>query len=168
MVTASEDIVEGEAAMKVVKASTRPTKVAAAEYFTGTVLQDEVVVGTPPSRLRALSVTFNPGARTAWHKHPVGQTLYVLYGSGRVCREGEKPIAINPGDTVVIPPDVFALARRSGRWAYDSSRNVGGHRHRRRDRVASEGDGCGVRRGRGPPLSNPLEPSPAGSSSLAA
>ncbi len=92
--------------MEVVRASTRPTKVAPAEYFTGSVLQDEVVVGASPSRMRATSVTFNPGARTAWHKHPVGQTLYVLYGSGRVCKKGEKPTVINPGDTVVIPPDV--------------------------------------------------------------
>lgn len=92
--------------MKVVKASERPTKMAPAEYFTGFVLQDEVVVGTRPSRMRATSVTFNPGARTAWHKHPVGQTLYVLYGSGRICKKGDKPIVINPGDTVVIPPDV--------------------------------------------------------------
>lgn len=92
--------------MKVVKVSERSTRTAPAEYFTGSVLQDEVVVGTPPSRMRATSVTFNPGARTAWHKHPVGQTLYVLYGSGRVCKEGDKPIVINPGDTVVIPPDV--------------------------------------------------------------
>jgi quercetin dioxygenase-like cupin family protein len=92
--------------MQVVRASARPTKIAPAEYFTGSVLQDEVVVGTPPSRMRATAVTFTPGARTAWHSHPVGQTLYVLYGSGRVCKKGEKPIAINPGDTVVIPPDV--------------------------------------------------------------
>jgi quercetin dioxygenase-like cupin family protein len=92
--------------MKVIRASSRSTKTASAEYFTGSVLQDEVVVGTPPSRMRATSVTFNPGARTAWHKHPVGQTLYVLYGSGRVCMKGDKPIVINPGDTVLIPPDV--------------------------------------------------------------
>ncbi len=92
--------------MQVVKAAARPTKVAPAENFTGSVLQDEVVTNAPPSRLRATSVTFNPGARTAWHKHPVGQTLYVLYGSGRICKQGEKPQVINPGDTVMIPPDV--------------------------------------------------------------
>ncbi len=92
--------------MQVVKASARPTKAGPAAYFTGAVLQDEVVVGEAPSRLRATSVTFNPGARTAWHRHPVGQTLYVLYGSGRVCKHGEAPIVINPGDTVVIPPNV--------------------------------------------------------------
>lgn len=93
--------------MQVIKASTRPTKAAPSANFTGTVLQDEVVVGTAPSRMRATSVTFTPGARTAWHRHPVGQTLYVLYGSGLVCRKGETPVAITPGDTVIIPPDVI-------------------------------------------------------------
>jgi quercetin dioxygenase-like cupin family protein len=92
--------------MKVIKASTRPTKVASLDNFTGTVLQDAVVVGESPSHLRATSVTFTPGARTAWHTHPVGQTLYVLYGTGRVQRDGEKPIVLTPGDTVVIPPGV--------------------------------------------------------------
>ncbi len=92
--------------MKVIKASARPTKIAPADNFTGTVLQDAVVVGEAPSRLRATSVTFTPGARTAWHTHAVGQTLYVLYGTGRVQKEGEKPIVLTPGDTVVIPPGV--------------------------------------------------------------
>ena len=88
--------------MKVIKASSRPTKLAPADNFTGTVMQDEVVVGVAPSRLRATSVSFTPGARTAWHTHPVGQTLYVLYGSGRVQMVGAKPIVLSPGDTVHI------------------------------------------------------------------
>jgi quercetin dioxygenase-like cupin family protein len=92
--------------MKIIKASERPTKIAAPENFTGTVLQDEVVTGVAPSRMRATSVSFSPGARTAWHTHPVGQTLYVLYGVGRVQREGERPVVLNPGDTVLIPPGV--------------------------------------------------------------
>ncbi len=92
--------------MRVVKASKRPTKTAPAEYFTGVAMMDEVLVGEPPSRMRATSVSFTPGARTAWHTHPVGQTLYVLYGSGRVQKEGERPIVLSPGDTVMIPPDV--------------------------------------------------------------
>jgi quercetin dioxygenase-like cupin family protein len=92
--------------MKVVKASARPTKLAPAENFTGTVMQDEVVVGVAPSRMRATSVSFTPGARTAWHSHPVGQTLYVLYGVGRIQKKGEPPIVISPGDTVMIPPNV--------------------------------------------------------------
>jgi quercetin dioxygenase-like cupin family protein len=51
-------------------------------------------------------VSFTPGARTAWHTHPVGQTLYCLSGAGRVQREGEPVQELHPGDTVVIPPDV--------------------------------------------------------------
>lgn len=93
--------------MQVVKASARPTKLAPPANFTGTVMQDEVVVGAAPSRMRATSVSFSPGARTAWHTHPVGQTLYVLYGVGRVQKQGEPPIVISPGDTVLIPPGVM-------------------------------------------------------------
>jgi quercetin dioxygenase-like cupin family protein len=92
--------------MKVIKASSRTTKVAPAEYFTGAVLQDEIGTGAPPSRLRGLSASFSPGARTAWHTHPVSQTLYVLCGSGRVQVEGARRIVINPRDTVSIPPNV--------------------------------------------------------------
>lgn len=92
--------------MQVVTAASRPTKQAPAANFTGTVWMDEVLVGTPPSRMRATSVSFNPGARTAWHTHPVGQTLYVLYGVGRIQKQGEAPRVIRPGDTVVIPPGV--------------------------------------------------------------
>jgi quercetin dioxygenase-like cupin family protein len=92
--------------MPVVRASERTTKQGAASTFTGTVFQDEVVVGTAPSRMRASVVSFTPGARTAWHAHPVGQTLYCLSGVGRICFKGEKPQVLNPGDTVMIPPDV--------------------------------------------------------------
>jgi quercetin dioxygenase-like cupin family protein len=92
--------------MKIVRAADRATKSAPAANFTGVVFQDEVVVGVPPSRLRASVVSFTPGARTAWHAHPVGQTLYCLSGVGRVQREGEPVRALHPGDTVLIPPDV--------------------------------------------------------------
>ena len=71
--------------MPVVRASERTTKQGAASTFTGTVSQDEVVVGIAPSRMRASVVSFTPGARTAWHAHPVGQTLYCLSGVGRIC-----------------------------------------------------------------------------------
>jgi quercetin dioxygenase-like cupin family protein len=93
--------------MPVVRASARPTKQAPASNFTGTVYQDEIVVGTTPSRMRASVVSFTPGARTAWHAHPVGQTLYCLSGVGRICFKGEKPQRLNPGDTVMIPPGVL-------------------------------------------------------------
>ena len=92
--------------MAVVRASARSTKQAPASNFTGTVYSDEIVVGTTPSRMRASVVSFTPGARTAWHTHPVGQTLYCLSGVGRICFKGEKPQALNPGDTVMIPPGV--------------------------------------------------------------
>ena len=93
--------------MKVVRANTRVTKAAPASNFSGTVYQDEVVVGVAPSRMRASVVSFTPGARTAWHTHPVGQTLYCLSGVGRICFKGEKPQALNPGDTVMIAPGVL-------------------------------------------------------------
>jgi quercetin dioxygenase-like cupin family protein len=70
------------------------------------MFSDEVVVGQAPSRMRGSVVSFTPGARTAWHSHPVGQTLFCLSGAGRVQREGEPLQEIRPGDTVVIPPDV--------------------------------------------------------------
>ena len=63
--------------MPVIRAADRTTKQGAASTFSGTVFQDEVVVGTTPSRMRASVVSFTPGARTAWHAHPVGQTLYL-------------------------------------------------------------------------------------------
>ena len=92
--------------MKVIRSAHRKTKVSPAANFTGTVLADEVVVGEAPSRMRATVVTFTPGARTAWHSHPVGQTLFCLSGAGRVQREGEQVQEIRAGDTVIIPPNV--------------------------------------------------------------
>lgn len=94
--------------MTVVRASERATKLGAAANFTGTVYQDEVVVGKAPSRMRATVVSFTPGARTAWHAHPVGQVLYGLNGVGRICiGKGSRPQAIHPGDTVMIPPNTM-------------------------------------------------------------
>ena len=94
--------------MTVVRASAPATRRGAAANFTGEVWQDEVVVGTAPSRLRATVVSFTPGARTAWHAHPVGQVLYCLSGVGRICiGKGSEPQAIYPGDTVMIPPNAM-------------------------------------------------------------
>src|SRR5438876_7140922 len=93
--------------MTVVRASARATRRGAAENFTGEVFQDEVLVGQPPSRMRATVVSFTPGARTGWHAHPVGQTLYCLSGVGRICFEGQQPQVLNPGDVVNIPPDTM-------------------------------------------------------------
>ncbi|MBV9862673.1 MAG: cupin domain-containing protein [Alphaproteobacteria bacterium] len=93
--------------MAVVRAAERATKQGAAANFTGVVWQDEVVVGQAPSRMRATVVSFTPGARTAWHSHPVGQVLYCLSGIGRICFHGEQPRALHPGDTVMIPPETM-------------------------------------------------------------
>ena len=94
--------------MTVVRASARATKRGAAANFTGEVFQDEVLVGQLPSRMRATVVSFTPGARTGWHAHPVGQTLYCLSGVGRICiGKGSRPQAIYPGDTVMIPPNTM-------------------------------------------------------------
>ncbi len=92
--------------MTIYRAASRPTKKAPEKYFTGLVLQDEVVAGAAPSRIRATRVSFTPGARTNWHTHPIGQVLYVLSGVGRYQEEGKPPVILQPGDTVVIPPAV--------------------------------------------------------------
>ena len=90
--------------MKITPSGSVPTKRAPASYFTGTVWQDPVIETPAPGRLNATRVTFEPGARTAWHTHPVGQTLYVLSGTGRVQTEGQPVHEIRPGDVVWIPP----------------------------------------------------------------
>jgi quercetin dioxygenase-like cupin family protein len=73
-------------------------------YFTGTVRVDPLFDAPQPARVVGASVTFEPGARTAWHTHPLGQTLIVLSGSGRAQREGGPIEEIRPGDVVWIPP----------------------------------------------------------------
>jgi quercetin dioxygenase-like cupin family protein len=85
-------------------AGSRPTRRAPAEYFTGTVWQDPIHNAEAPARLVATRVTFEPGARTAWHTHPLGQTLYVISGIGRVQALGGPIREIRAGDAVWIPP----------------------------------------------------------------
>ena len=91
--------------MEIKRANARPTRKAPADRFTGDVWQDEVLVGQSPSRMRATNVTFSPRARTAWHSHPVGQTLWAVAGVGRVQLEGEPVVELRPGDTAMIPPN---------------------------------------------------------------
>jgi len=90
--------------MKIFKSGSRPTKKASSDWFTGTVWQDPIVEAPEPARIRALNVSFEPGARTAWHTHPLGQTLYVVTGNGLVGLRNEAPKIIKAGDTVWIPP----------------------------------------------------------------
>jgi quercetin dioxygenase-like cupin family protein len=85
-------------------AGSRPTRRAPKEYFTGTVWQDPVIAAEAPARVVANRVSFEPGARTNWHTHPLGQTLYVVSGVGRVQTKGEPVREIKPGDVVWIPP----------------------------------------------------------------
>jgi quercetin dioxygenase-like cupin family protein len=74
------------------------------ENFTGTVWQDEITVNDPPSRVRALIVHFEPGARTGWHRHPLGQVLHVLEGEGRAQGDGGPVEVIRAGETVHFRP----------------------------------------------------------------
>lgn len=93
--------------MDLFPAGTRPTKRANADYFTGTVWMDPIVEAPAPARVQAVRVSFEPGARTAWHAHPLGQTLHVTAGAGWIqMRDGPRQ-EIRPGDTVWIPPAVI-------------------------------------------------------------
>jgi quercetin dioxygenase-like cupin family protein len=74
------------------------------EWFTGAVYLDAIAAPSPPSRTAAASVHFTPGARTAWHTHPHGQTIYVTEGVGRCQREGGPIEEIRPGDRVFFEP----------------------------------------------------------------
>lgn len=86
------------------KNGARPDKQAPTDWFTGRVWQEPIVEAPEPARLRAVSVRFEPGARTNWHTHPLGQTLHVVSGFGRAQREGGPIIELHPGDTLWIPP----------------------------------------------------------------
>jgi quercetin dioxygenase-like cupin family protein len=80
------------------------TKTGPTEWFTGTVFLDDIAAASEPSRLMASRVHFTPGARTAWHTHPIGQTIYVTEGVGRCQRRGGQVEIIRPGDRVYFEP----------------------------------------------------------------
>ncbi|QJI38522.1 cupin domain-containing protein [Pseudomonas sp. ADAK13] len=84
----------------------QPSAKGPADYFTGTVRVDSPFKGTDAARVTGAVVTFEPGARTAWHTHPLGQTLIVTAGLGQVQEWGQPVRAIRPGDTVWIAPGV--------------------------------------------------------------
>ena len=90
--------------MDINKSGTRPSSVGSAEYFTGTVRMDPVMSAPDPARVRSVAVTFEPGARTAWHTHPLGQTLFVMSGLGLAQSWGGPVREIRPGDTVWFEP----------------------------------------------------------------
>jgi quercetin dioxygenase-like cupin family protein len=90
--------------MEVTGAAERPSTRGPAEWFTGEVWTDEIALLPDPGLVRALRVHFTPGARTAWHVHPLGQVLHIVEGVGRVQGESGPVRQVRPGDTVVVGP----------------------------------------------------------------
>jgi quercetin dioxygenase-like cupin family protein len=89
--------------MEIKRIGSLPSGKGSGEYFTGTVRIDPLFTAPAPARARAASVTFEPGARTAWHTHPLGQTLIVTAGCGWAQRWGDPVEEIRPGDVVWFP-----------------------------------------------------------------
>ena len=89
--------------MDIKRVGTEPSTKGPAEWFTGAVRVETLVQAPEPARVAAASVTFEPGARTAWHTHPLGQTLIVTSGCGWAQRVGGAVEEIHPGDVVWIP-----------------------------------------------------------------
>ncbi|MDT4897372.1 MAG: hypothetical protein QOH25_2449 [Acidobacteriota bacterium] len=91
--------------MDIKRSGSQPSAKGPEKYFTGNVRIDPLFEAPDPSRARGASVTFEPGARTAWHTHPLGQTLIVTSGCGWVQSEGGSKVEIRPGDVVWCPPN---------------------------------------------------------------
>jgi quercetin dioxygenase-like cupin family protein len=91
--------------MEVKRNGSQPSQKGPEEYFTGSVRIDTPFQGSAPARVGGAIVTFEPGARTAWHTHPLGQTLIVTSGCGWVQSEGGPKVEIRPGDVVWCPPN---------------------------------------------------------------
>jgi quercetin dioxygenase-like cupin family protein len=90
--------------MEIKRNGSQPSTKGSAEYFTGTVRLDQPFLGAEPARVRGAIVTFEPGARTAWHTHRLGQTLIVTAGLGWAQREDGPVEEIRPGDVVWFAP----------------------------------------------------------------
>jgi quercetin dioxygenase-like cupin family protein len=90
--------------MEIHRAGSRPSGKGPEDWFTGIVRIDPLIQTSAPARVASATVTFEPGARTAWHTHPLGQTLIVTAGCGRVQREGGPIEDIRPGDVVWFSP----------------------------------------------------------------
>jgi quercetin dioxygenase-like cupin family protein len=93
-----------EATMEITRVGSQPSARGPADWFTGNVRIDPLFPAKAPARAAGNSVTFEPGARTAWHTHPLGQTLIVTAGCGWVQREGGPVEEVHPGDVVWFPP----------------------------------------------------------------
>ena len=90
--------------MQITRSGSQPSRPGPADWFTGAVRIDPLFQAPEPARVSAGHVTFEPGARTAWHTHPLGQTLIVTSGLGWVQREGGPIEEVRPGDVVWFPP----------------------------------------------------------------
>jgi len=90
--------------MDIKRVGSQPSGKGPAEWFTGTVRIDPLFSAPEPARAAGASVTFEPGARTAWHTHPLGQTLIVTAGLGWAQREGGPVEEMRPGDVIWFPP----------------------------------------------------------------
>ena len=91
--------------MEIKRVGSQPSMKGSSDWFTGTVRIDPLIQAPDPAFVQGASVTFEPGARTAWHTHPLGQTLIVTAGCGRAQREGGPVEEIRPGDVVWIAPE---------------------------------------------------------------
>ena len=91
--------------MKIFKSESRTQKKAPSDWFHGNVMQDTIIEAPEPARVRAVKVSFEPKARTAWHSHPLGQTLFVVSGVGLVGLRDASPKIIKTGDSIWIPPN---------------------------------------------------------------
>ncbi len=90
--------------MEIKRAGSQASAKGPAEYFTGSVRRDDLISAPEPARVMSALVTFEPGARTAWHTHPLGQTLVVVSGCGRAQHWGGPIEEIRPGDVIWISP----------------------------------------------------------------
>jgi quercetin dioxygenase-like cupin family protein len=90
--------------MNIIRSGTQPSAKGPADWFTGMVRIDSPFKGSEPARVSGAIVTFEPGARTAWHTHPLGQTLIIMSGFGRAQRWGGPIEEIRLGDVVWFPP----------------------------------------------------------------
>ncbi len=90
--------------MDISRSGSQPSSKGPAEFFTGSVRIDPLIKTTAPARVGGAIVTFEPGARTAWHKHPLGQMLIVTAGCGLVQSSGGPVVRVRPGDVVWCPP----------------------------------------------------------------
>lgn len=89
--------------MKIIRSGTAPSNPGPADWFTGTVRIDPMFAAEDPGRVAGAHVTFEPGARTAWHTHPAGQTLIITFGRGRVQQAGGPVEEVSQGDIVWFP-----------------------------------------------------------------